>query len=61
MSYRVKLAFCWLAGVGWMANLGAGIIPQLHYHPNLIANGPMLLVLGAVFQTRKKGKPDDAS
>lgn len=58
MSDRVKLAFCWLVGLGWFANLAAGIaVPG--YHPDLIVNGPMMLVLGAVFATRKKGKRDD--
>lgn len=59
MSDKVKLAFCWLVGIGWLANLTAGIaVPG--YHPDLVVNGPMMLVLGAVFATRKKGKRDDA-
>lgn len=60
MSDKVKLAFCWLVGIGWLTNLLAGMVPSLHYKPDLIVNGPMLLILGAVFQTRKKGKRDDA-
>lgn len=59
MSDKVKLAFCWLVGIGWLANLTAGIVVK-GYHPDLVVNGPMMLVLGAVFATRKKGKRDDA-
>lgn len=61
MGDRVKLAFCWLVGTGWLANLVAGMWPGSSYHPDLVVNGPMLLVLGAVFQTRKKGAKNDAS
>jgi hypothetical protein len=57
----MKLAFCWLVGLGWLANLGAGMIPALHYKPDLVTNGPMMLVLGAVLATRRKGKNDDDS
>lgn len=53
MGERVKLAFCFLVGAGWLANLVAGIAVK-GYHPDLIVNGPMMLVLGAVFATRKK-------
>lgn len=58
MSNRVKLAFCWLVGLVWSANTVAGFIPPLNYHPDLVVNGPMLVVLGAVFQTRKKKDRD---
>lgn len=60
MGYKVKLAFCWLVGAGWLSNLSAGMWPGSHYHPNLAVNAPMMLVLGAVFKTRKKGKSDDS-
>lgn len=53
MSDKVKLAFCWIVGAGWLANLVAGIALK-SYHPDLVVNGPMMLVLGAVFQTRRK-------
>lgn len=58
MSDRIKLAFCWLVGFGWLANLGAAMYPGSTYHPDLVVNGPMLVVLGAVFQTRKKKDRD---
>lgn len=61
MSDKVKLAFCWLVGLGWLANLLAGIVPWFHYKPDVVVNGPMLLILGAVFQTRKKAKRDDTN
>lgn len=53
MGDRVKLAFCWLVGAGWLTNLVAGVVLK-NYHPDLVVNGPMMLVLGAVFQTRRK-------
>lgn len=56
MSNGVKLAFCWIVGAGWLANLVAGMIPALNYEPDLAANGPMLAVIGAVFATTKKKK-----
>lgn len=57
MSERVQLAFCWLVGGGWLANLAAGMIPPLHYQPSLIVNAPMMLVLGAVYvDARRKMK-----
>lgn len=61
MSERVQLAFCWVVGGGWLANLMAGMIPPLHYEPSLIANAPMMLVLGAVYMDarRKKLKESD--
>jgi hypothetical protein len=60
VSERNKLAFCWLVGLGWLANLAAGMVPSLHYKPDLVTNGPMMLVLGAVLATtRKKAKPGD--
>lgn len=55
MSDRVKLGFCVLVGAGWLANLVAGMWPGSTYEPDLIAHAPMMLVLGAVFSTRKKG------
>jgi hypothetical protein len=39
----------WIAAVGWLANLVAGMIPALHYEPSLIANGPFMLILGALY------------
>lgn len=60
MSDRVKLAFCWIVSIGWLINLVAGMIPSLQYDPSLIVNAPMLLVLGAVFNSRgKKAKSND--
>lgn len=53
MSERSKSLFCLLVGVGWLANLVAGMIPPLHYESSLVVNAPMMLVLGAVFATRK--------
>ncbi len=58
MSPRARASFCWLVGVGWMANLAAGMIPGLHYQPSALVTAPMMLVLGAVFATRRKD--DDA-
>lgn len=60
MSERVKLAFCWLVGLGWFVNLAVGLWPGSHHKPDPVVNGPMLLVLGAVFKTRKKGKGNDS-
>ena len=53
MNDRVKLAFCWLVGTGWLASLIVGMIPAAHYNPPLAIHGPMMAVIGAVFATRK--------
>lgn len=55
MSERVRVSFCFLVGAGWLANLVAGIVDK-SYTPNLTIGAPMLLVLGAVFSTRKSDK-----
>lgn len=55
MEDRIKLGFSVLIGVGWLANLIAGMWPGSTYEPDLIAHAPMMLVLGALFGTRRKG------
>ncbi len=55
MEDNIKLGFCVLVGVGWLANLIAGMWPGSNYEPDLIAHAPMMLVLGAIFGTRRKG------
>lgn len=53
MNDRIRLGMIVLVGSGWLFNL---IVPAFvpSYESNLAANGPLLLVLGAVFATKKK-------
>lgn len=53
MSDRIRLSLVILVGLGWLFNL---IVPAFveSYENNLAANGPLLLILGALFTDRKK-------
>jgi hypothetical protein len=42
-----------LVGAGWAFNLVAPVFSD-SYEPNLAANGPLLLILGALFTTKKR-------
>lgn len=58
MNSPLKTGFAILVGAGWLFNLVApAIFPT--YQSNLAANAPLMLVLGAIFATRKRGSGDD--
>lgn len=44
----------WVVGLGWLANLIAGMVPPLGYEPSLAVNAPMMLILGALYASGKK-------
>lgn len=46
-----------LVSTGWLINLVAPIFIE-SYDSGLAANGPLLLVLGSLFATRKRGDRD---
>lgn len=51
---RTKNALVALVAAGWLFNLVApAFVPS--YESNLAANAPLMLILGAVFATRKSG------
>lgn len=53
MNDKIRLGLTVLVGFGWLFDLTApAYIPG--YERNLAANGPLLLVLGSLFATRKK-------
>lgn len=57
MNERLKTGFAVLVGSGWLFNLVApAFFPS--YHSSLSANAPLMLVLGAIFATRKRGSDD---
>lgn len=58
MNDRLRLGMTVLVGAGWLFNLVApAFFPS--YHSNLAANGPLLLILGSLFATRKSGIEKD--
>jgi hypothetical protein len=60
LNDRIRLGLTILVGAGWLFDLTApAYIPG--YERNLAANGPLLLVLGSLFATRKKTKDDGDS
>lgn len=42
-----------IVALGWLANLLAGMIPALDYTPSLIANAPLMLILGAMYAAKR--------
>lgn len=58
MSESIKTGFAILVGAGWLFNLVAPAFVQ-SYDSNLAANAPLMLILGAMFATRKKDSSDD--
>ncbi len=53
MEERIlRLWLCAIVTVGWLFNLVAPAFSD--YQSNLVANGPMLLVIAAVFPPRRK-------
>lgn len=58
MNDKLRLGLTVVVGAGWLFNL---VIPAFvtSYDSNLAANGPLLLVLGSLFATRKRGKDDE--
>lgn len=51
---NVRAALVALVGAGWLFNLVApAFIPT--YDSNLAANAPLMLILGSLFATRKRG------
>lgn len=55
---RMKSALVVLVAAGWLFNLVApAFIPS--YDSNLAANAPLMLILGAMFATRKNGGGDN--
>ena len=54
MEERVlRLWICGIVTLGWAFNLVAPVFSD--YESNLVANGPMLLVIGALFPRRGSG------
>jgi hypothetical protein len=52
MNDHLRLGLTILVGIGWMFNLVApAFLPS--YDSNLAANGPLLLILGSLFATRR--------
>lgn len=47
-----------VVSLGWVFNLVAPAFVS-SYDSNLAANGPLLLILGSLFATRKPGKKSD--
>lgn len=58
MNERLKNGFALLVGAGWLFNLVAPAFLRT-YHSNLAVNAPMLLVLGALWSTKRKGHGDE--
>lgn len=50
---RARTSLIWLVSAGWLFNLVAPVFSET-YEPRLDANGPLLLVLGSLFVTRRK-------
>lgn len=58
LNDRIRLGLTILVGVGWLFDLTApAYLPG--YERNLAANGPLLLVLGSLFASRKKREDSD--
>lgn len=58
MNESLKNGFAILVGAGWLFNLVAPAFVS-SYSSNLAANAPLMLVLGALFATRKRKGEDD--
>lgn len=50
---RARLGLIWVVSAGWLFNLVAPVFSDT-YEPKLEVNGPMLLLLGSLFATRKR-------
>lgn len=55
MNEPIKNGFSIIVAVGWLFNLIAPAFVD-SYESNLVANAPLMLILGALFATRKQGK-----
>lgn len=53
MNSVMKNTFAAIVGAGWLFNLVAPAFIS-SYHSSLIANAPLMLVLGALWSTRGK-------
>lgn len=58
VNQSLKTGFAILVGAGWLFNLVAPVFLS-NYHNSLAVNAPMLLVLGALWSTGKKGSDDE--
>lgn len=57
---RMKTVLVALVAAGWLFNLVApAFVPS--YDSNLAANAPLMLILGAMFATRKSGGDNDGN
>lgn len=52
---RLRTFLIFVVSVGWLFNLAAPAFSD-SYSSDLAANGPLLLILGSLFATRKNGK-----
>jgi hypothetical protein len=57
LNENLKLVLTILVATGWFVNLLAPIVVH-SYHSSLTANAPLLLILGSLFQSSRKKKPD---
>lgn len=53
----MKTSFAILVGAGWLFNLVAPAF-LASYHSNLAINAPFMLVLGALWSTKRRGTDD---
>lgn len=62
VSARSRDAFCWLVGLGWLANLIVGMTPAVGWEPvpYEAVTPPMMLVLGAAFAVGRRDKGDNS-
>ena len=58
MNERLRAGFAILVGAGWLFNL---IAPPFLAgdQRNLAANAPLMLILGSLYATRRRGDDDD--
>lgn len=58
MDRILRLWICSIVTLGWLFNLMAPAFSD--YESNLVANGPMLLVIGALFPRRAPAADEEA-